>query len=106
MKDYFCNKDNALRTTRDKAAFHYDKFNLEEAVTNLAEHENVVYLAEHPANSLYHVGSALVFRTVFSVIADTAKAAAGLTHEERTAEGVRITTEDAEQVNWHMHLLL
>jgi hypothetical protein len=78
---------------------------LEQATTNLAEHENIVYLAEHPANSLYYVGSALLFRTVFSMIADSAKDTTGLTHEQRSAEGVNITTLDTEEVNWHMHLL-
>ena len=109
LKDYFGDsplKENPLRTIRDKAAFHYDKLNLEQAVTSLAAHENVVYLAEHPANSLYYVGSSLVFRTVFAMIADSASTTTGLTHGERTNEGFRITIEDSKAANWHMHLVL
>ena len=110
MKNYFgidpLNKDNALTTIRDKTAFHYDKLNLEQAVGHLAEHENAVYLAQHPANSLYYVGSALVFRTAFAMIADKVQDPAGRSHGERTSEGARIATEDAQHANWHMHLLL
>jgi hypothetical protein len=58
---------------RDKTAFHYDKLNLEEAVNNLAAGENTIYLAQHSANSLYYVGSAIVFRTAFAMIADRAQ---------------------------------
>lgn len=109
LREYFgdnARKENALRTIRDKAAFHYDKLNLQQAVTNLAERENAIYLAQHPANSLYYVGSALVFRTVFAMIADQTRDTAGLAHAERTKEGVRVALEDAAAVNWHMHLLL
>lgn len=91
---------------RDKTAFHYDKLNLEEAVNNLAAGENTIYLAQHPANSLCYVGSAIVFRTAFAMIADRAQDATGRSHGERVKEGFRITTEDAKAVNWHMHVLL
>lgn len=109
LKDYFGTdplKDNALTLIRDKTAFHYDKLNLEQAASNLAAHENTIYLAAHPANSLYYMGSALVFRTVFTMIADAAKDPKRGTHEERIREGVRITSEDAKYANWHMHILL
>jgi len=110
LKNYFgvdpLNKDNALTIIRDKTAFHYDKLNLEQAVGHLAEHENNVYLAQHPANSLYYVGSALVFRTAFAMIADKVQDPTGRSHGERTSEGARIATEDAKNANWHMHLLL
>jgi hypothetical protein len=94
LKDYFgvdpLSKDNALTIIRDKTAFHYDKLNLEQAVNHLAEKENNVYLAQHPANSLYYVGSALVFRAAFAMIADKAQDSAGRSHGERTSEGARI----------------
>jgi len=115
LKDYFSDgqqrTENALRTIRDKAAldkaaFHYDKLNLDEAMDNLAEHENSVYLATHPANDFYYVGSALVFRTVFAMIADKATDTSGLSHGERTNEGFRITLEDANRVNRNLHLVL
>jgi hypothetical protein len=109
LRDYFGDnppKDNALRTIRDKTAFHYDKLNLEQAVTNLALHENRVYLAQHPANSLYYVGSSLVFRTVFAMIADKVADTTAMDHVDRTNEGFRITIEDSKLANWHMHLVL
>ena len=42
----------------------------------MAAGENSLYLAQHPANSLYYVGSALVFRAIFAMIADKADGAA------------------------------
>jgi len=110
LKDYFgvdlLNKENALTIIRDKTAFHYDKLNLEQAVNHLAAKENNVYLAEHPANSLYYVGSALVFRAAFAMIADKARGPTDRSHGERTGEGARIATEDAQHANWHLHMLL
>jgi hypothetical protein len=109
LKDYFGGdrpKDNALRTIRDRAAFHYDKLNLTEAVDHLAEGESAIYLAQHPANSLYYLGSSLVFRTVFALIAKKLNAASGVTHGELVTEGFRITIDDAKLGNWHMHVLL
>src|SRR5262249_31612095 len=46
----------ALKIIRDKTAFHYDRLNLTEAADNLAAGENSLYLAQHPANSLYYMG--------------------------------------------------
>jgi hypothetical protein len=63
-------KDSVLKTVRDKTAFHYDKLNLTEATDNLASGENALFLAQHPANSLYFMGSAVVFRSIFVMIAD------------------------------------
>jgi hypothetical protein len=99
-------KDNALKIIRDKTAFHYDRLNLDETMSNLAVGENSIYLAEHPANSLYFMGSALVFRAAFAMIADRAQQLGGAGHENRVREGMRIAMEDASQANWHMHLLL
>jgi hypothetical protein len=108
LKQYFRDpsKENALRTIRDKTAFHYDKLNLEQSVTSLGEHENAVYLAQHPANILYYVGSSVVFRTVFAMIADQGAETTGLTHGERTIKGFRITRDEVEVVNLHMHNVL
>jgi hypothetical protein len=44
--------------------FRYHRLNLNEAAGNLAG-ENNIYLAQHPANSLYYMGSALAFRAAF-----------------------------------------
>jgi hypothetical protein len=110
LKDYFGVarplKDNALKTIRDKTAFHYDKLNLEAAVDNLATGESAVYLAQHPANGLYYLGSALVFRTVFATIADKVSGPAGESHGERTVRGFGTAVEDAKLANFHMHVLL
>jgi hypothetical protein len=61
LTDYFGSgqpwKDSALKIVRDKTAFHYDKLNLTEAADNLAAGENSIYLAQHPANALYYMGS-------------------------------------------------
>jgi hypothetical protein len=110
LTDYFGKdkpyKDSALKIIRDKTAFHYDQLNLSEAADNLAAGENSLYLAQHPANSLYYLGSALVFRAIFAMIADKAGGAAYGGHNDRTITGFRIAQEDAENANWHMHMLL
>jgi hypothetical protein len=110
LTDYFGKdkpyKDSALKIIRDKTAFHYDRLNLSEAADNLAAGENSLYLAQHPANSLYYLGSALVFRAIFAMIADKAGGAAYGGHNDRTITGFRIAQEDAKNANWHMHMLL
>lgn len=99
-------KDSALKTIRDKTAFHYDRLNLAEAADNLAAGENSLYLAQHPANSLYYMGSALVFRAAFAMVADKADGAINGSHEDRAHKGAKIATEDASKANWHMHAVL
>ena len=108
--DYFGNeqpfKDSALKIIRDKTAFHYDRINLTEAAANLAAGENSLYLAEHPANSLYYMGSALVFRAAFAMIVDKAAGAFSGSHEQRVHKGTEIALDDASKANWHMHTVL
>ena len=106
LKEYFQDEDNALRLIRDRAAFHYDKLNLKQAVTNLREGENVVYLAQHPANSVYYVGSALVFRTVFAMIAQKTGDCTGMAHSELVTVGVQRAIKQANAANEHLHLVL
>jgi hypothetical protein len=110
LTDYFGKrqpfKDNALKIIRDKTAFHYDRLNLTEAADNLAAGENGLYLAQHPANSLYYMGSALVFRAAFAMIADKAGAAVNDNHAERVLKGMKIALDEAAKVNLHMHALL
>jgi hypothetical protein len=111
LKTYFGDsettlKQSPLRIIRDKTAFHYDKLNLVDSVHNLAVHENAIYLAPHPANSLYYSGSAAVFRAVFTLIADKSGDTSKLTQGERVARGSNIATEDAKHANLHMHQLL
>jgi hypothetical protein len=110
LTDYFGNgppfNDNALKIIRDKTAFHYDRLNFAETANNLATGENSIYLAQHPANSLYYMGSALVFRAAFAMIADNARGAVNGSHAERTHKGTKIALEDASKANWHMHAVL
>lgn len=73
-------KNNALKIIRDKTAFHYDQMDLNEASAGLAAGESSVYLAQHPANSLYYMGSAIVFRTAFAMISDRADETRGQDH--------------------------
>jgi hypothetical protein len=111
LKAYFGDKEADLkqcpiRIIRDKTAFHYDKLNLSEAANNLAPHEDAIYLAQHPANALYYLGSVVVFRAIFAMIADKSADTSTLTHAERTRRGANIATEDAKHANFHMHLVL
>jgi hypothetical protein len=110
LRDYFGLpdrlKETPLRTIRDKTAFHYDKLNLDQAVDALAPPECRVYLAQHPANTVYYAGSALVFRTVFAAIADKASDASSLTNAERMKTGVDITLAHVNEVNLHLHNVL
>jgi hypothetical protein len=110
LTDYFGKRHPfnlcALKIIRDKTAFHYDRINITEAAANLAVGENSIYLAQHPANSLYYMGSALVFRAAFAMIADTAEGANNCSHEERVHKGTKIALEDASKANWHMHAVL
>ncbi len=109
LKDYFGEgkaKDTPLRTIRDKTAFHYDRLNLDESVDNLTAPECRVYLAQHPANGLYYVGSALVFRTVFSMVADQTMDTAVMNSGERMAAGVQITLQHVNEANLHLHNVL
>jgi hypothetical protein len=73
---------------------------------DLSPAECRVYLAEHPANTLYYAGSALVFRTVFSTIADKAEDTANLTGPERMKRGVDITLADVNEANLHLNNVL
>jgi hypothetical protein len=110
LQDYFGLpdrlKETPLRTIRDKTAFHYDKLKLDQAVDDLAPPECRVYLAQHPVNTVYYAGSALVFRTVFAAIADKASDTSSRTSGERMKEGVDITLDHVNKVNLHLHNLL
>ncbi|WP_373413550.1 hypothetical protein [Ensifer aridi] len=99
-------KSSALKIIRDKTAFHYDRINITEAAANLAASENGIYLAQHPANSLYYMGSALVFRAAFAMIADKAEGTANGSHEERVHKGTKIALDNASEANSHMHAVL
>jgi hypothetical protein len=104
--NYFGRNSSAIKIIRDKTAFHYDQLNLTEAADNLAAGEDSLYLAQHPANSLYRMGSALVFRAIFAMIADNSEGATVDTHEDRVISGASIAQQDVATANTHMHNVL
>jgi hypothetical protein len=108
LRQYFRDKDNALRFVRDKTAFHYDRqgLDLTPAIDHLAEGEDTVYLALHPANTIYFLGSALLYRTAFAEVARRRSPGIERSHVELVGEGFRTIVEDAKLANWHLHLLL
>jgi hypothetical protein len=79
-----------------------------QAVKNLGHRENTFHIAQHPANALYWIGSAVVFRTIFAEIADRAKLpeSEGRSHAERVEVGFRMLEEDVNKANFHLHLVL
>ncbi|KDB03666.1 hypothetical protein U879_10855 [Defluviimonas sp. 20V17] len=109
LRDYFGGSDNAtnaLEIIRNKTAFHYDKLNLGEAIGSVASEESRIYISEHPANSCYYVGSALVFRSAFSMIADKLSDAIGLSPSEKMARGFTLAIEDINRINLLVHNVL
>lgn len=111
LKDYFVdaegkNKTTPLRTLRNRSAFHYEKLNLDQAVNDVSQPECRVYIAEHPANAVYYAGSALIFRTVFAMIADQAMDTKKMSGLDRMAAGVKIALADVNEANFHLLTLL
>jgi hypothetical protein len=107
LQNYFSSRDSALSTIRDKSAFHYDKdLDLDEAVANVTDKERRVYLAQHPINGLYYLGSSLVFRTVFAMIADKSGDTSNMSQIERMKKGVEIALADLNEVNVHFNGVL
>ena len=111
LRSYFGEKNlknSALKIIRDKTAFHYD--GCERAgpgnQSSCRAQENTVHLADHPANTLYYLGSAVGFRAIFTLIADRATPAAGRSFDERMSAGIDIVMEDVKTANWHIHLVL
>jgi hypothetical protein len=109
LKDYFGTiplKDSALRTIRDKTGFHYDKVNLDQATSALIPSESMIYLAEHPANTCYYLGSSLIFSAAFGAIAEKRINTSAMNQTEKMAAGVKIALDDLNEVNFRMHNLL
>jgi hypothetical protein len=52
------------------------------------------------------MGSALVFRAAFAMIADKAEGAVLGSHEERVRKGTTIALADVNEANLHMHVVL
>lgn len=110
LKDYFGVvpplNETALRTIRDKTGFHYDKLNLDQAVGALTEHESMIYVAEHPANACYYLGSSLVFSAAFAAIADKRIDTSAMNQTERMAAGVTIALDELNEANFRIHNVL
>jgi hypothetical protein len=110
LKDYFGVapplNETALRTIRDKTGFHYDKLNLDQAVDALSEQESAIYVAEHPANACYYLGSSLVFSTAFAAIADKHGDTSAMSQGERAAAGVKIALDELNEANFRVHNVL
>src|SRR5215472_7279963 len=100
------NRDRRMSTIRDKAAFHYDKLNTERALSYLAAKEDMVYLAQQPINTVYYLGSSLVFRTLFTMISDNEDGVAVGSRRDRTKHGLNIAIRDASQANVNLHRVL
>ena len=97
----------ALSIIRDRSSFHYDKdLDLDEAVADVSDEERRVYLAQHPINGLDYLGSSLVFRTVFAMIADKAGDTSDMLQIERMQKGVKIALADLNKVNIHFNGVL
>jgi hypothetical protein len=99
-------KKTSIKFVRDTTAFHYAGLDFGQALNNLAPGEADIYLATHPANTLYYAGSSLVFRTLFAEIAATATNTAQMPHSDRVAKGYKVLSEDLQFANYHMHVLL
>lgn len=109
LKSYFGvvpPKDTPLRTIRDKTGFHYDKLNLDQAVAAVTEQESMIYVAEHPANACYYLGSSLVFRAAFAAITDKRVDTSSMNESERMAAGVKMALDDLNETNFHIHNVL
>jgi len=106
LRGYFKGKTSPVQVIRDQSAFHYDKRSLGKDITSLGNGENRIWVAEHPANALYFLGSSFVFRRLFTTIANNADGATGIPFVDRTAEGFEIANNDVSIVNLHMNQLL
>jgi hypothetical protein len=108
LRNYFGErnyKSSPLKFVRDNTAFHYSGLDFSESLKNLAEGENDIFLAQRPANTLYWIGTALVFRTLYAKIAEAA-GHKGLSHGKRVHKGLKIVVQDAAVANRHMHIVL
>ena len=91
---------------RDWTRGTYDKLNTERALSYLAAKEDTIYLAQQPINTLYYLGSSLVFRALFTMIADGSDHVAVGSRGDRTQQGLNIAIRDASQANVNLHRVL
>jgi len=96
-------KKSPLKIIRDKTGFHYDGMDLGQVLNKIPESEQEVYLARHPANTTYVVGSMTVFRAAFSLVAQEC----GLAGEvDIVRAGMLKVMDDTKEVNLLMHDVL
>jgi len=107
--------NNVIKVIRDNAAFHYSGFDYGKALKELADGEEKVYLAQHPANTLYYVGEAVNWRALIQKIRDIPEvekelSAAGEGVEDsidsRNRSAFNVLTRHVNDTNGYMHALL
>src|ERR1700722_2856718 len=109
LREYFSGKgvnSKSIVMLRNNTAFHYGGLDVGQAVTNLAPEGKTFHLAQHPVNTLYWIGSAVVFGTIFAEIALKANPADARTHVERVQGGLDLLINDVNQANFYLPQLL
>lgn len=118
------NKHNVIKFLRNNAGFHYSGFDYGKSLKDLADGEDKIYLAQHPANSVYYIGEAANWRSlmlllrdtialdeVHDVIEGTPAAAAIEAHLENSVDvdyrrGFNVVNRHISYLNFEMHLFL
>ena len=77
-----------------------------QAVKSLTAEEKTFHIANHPVNTLYWIGSAVVFGTIFAEIALKANPTNTLTYGERIQDGFNLLHNDVKEANVHLHEVL
>ncbi|MDR3498110.1 MAG: hypothetical protein P4L72_02655 [Parvibaculum sp.] len=111
LLDYFGDSESnskqcAIKIVRNTTAFHYGGLDMERALKELVDGENTIHLAQNPANTLYFLGSAVVFRSIFSKVGDEVSPEVGRSFDKSVAEGVRLVMDDVKNANYHIHQVL
>ena len=109
LREYFSGKganDKPIVMLRNNTAFHYGGLDMGQAVKNLAAEEKTFHIADHPVNTLYWIGSAVVFGTIFAEIALKANPADTRSHVELVQVGLDLLLRDVNQANFYLPQLL
>ena len=91
---------------RNNTAFHYAGLDMGRAVKSLMPDEKAFHIARHPTNTLYWVGSAVVFKTIFAEIAVRAKPTETRTYDQSFADGLQLVFDDVNEANFHLPYVL
>jgi hypothetical protein len=109
LREYFSGKganNKPIVMLRNNTAFHYGGLDMGKAVKNLTPQEKTFHIAQHPVNTLYWIGSAVVFGTIFAEIALKANPADTRPHVERVQGGLDLLLNDVNEANFHLHEVL